>query len=241
LGDYWIGAGKHFGATVFVGQDARRISLGDAELPASPTYRRGQAVNHLFGGISKTERRTLMADYDIAFQFLMDDEDKQRTGEVVSDPTSADPKAVARFGINSHWCPEAVRENYYTMPHDEALEWAKGFYKCRYFAALLGYNIAVQDIANKYFDLAVNEGVEEATKIVQRACNQVSTPVVIGKLTLAVDGKPGQMTLATINKCAPEILLPQIKAYGAQFYRDVAGRLKWSPRQTAAMIARANR
>jgi hypothetical protein len=54
------------------------------------------------------------------------------------------------------------------------------------------------------------------------------------------------MTLATINKCAPEILLPQIRAYAEMFYRDVARRFKgtkleWSTRQLAAMIARANR
>jgi hypothetical protein len=182
-----------------------------------------------------------MADYEIAFRYLMDDEDRARTGAVVADPTSSDPKAVARFGINSHWCPEAVRENYYTMPHDEALEWAKGFYKCRYFAAILGYDIACQDIANKYFDLAVNEGVGEATKIVQRSCNQVIAPVMIGKLTLAVDGKPGQMTLATINKCAPEVLLPTIKAYAEQLYRDIGRKLKWSPELLKAMLKRANR
>lgn len=182
-----------------------------------------------------------MADYDIAFEYLMDDEDRSRSGAIVPDPTPSDSNAVARFGINSHWCPEAEQDHFYEMSNDKALEWVKGFYKYRFFAGILGYGIAVQDVANKYLDLAVNEGIEEATKIVQRACNQVITPVTIGKLTLAVDGKPGTCTLAAINKCAPEVLLPTIKAYASQFYKDVANRLKWSPRQLAAMLARANR
>lgn len=182
-----------------------------------------------------------MSDYDIAFSYLLVDEDRQLTGAVVADPTASDPSALARFGINSDWFPEAKADGFYQMSTEDALAYVRTFYKYRFFAGIYGYEIACQDIANKYFDLAVNEGIEEATKIVQRACNQVSAPVVIGKLTLMVDGKPGQMTLAAINKCAPEVLLPTVKAYATQFYRDVAGRLKWSPRLLAAMLARANR
>jgi lysozyme family protein len=181
------------------------------------------------------------ADYDIAFNYLMDDEDRARSGAVVTDPTTSDASAVARFGINSHWFPEAKTDGFYEMPTEEAFAYVKSFYKYRFFAAILGYQIACQDIANKYLDLAVNEGVSEATKIMQRACNQVSSPVTIGKLTVAVDGIPGQMTVAAINKSAPEVLLPTIRAYAADFYRSVANRLKWSTRQTAAMLTRANR
>ena len=182
-----------------------------------------------------------MADYDIAFEYLMDDEDRARSGEVVHDPTSDDPDAVARFGINSHWFPDAKADGFYEMSQEDALAYVKGFYKYRFFAAIMGYGIAVQDIANKCLDLAVNEGVKEATKIVQRACNAVLTPVAIGKLPVTVDGVPGNETLDAINKCAPELLLPTIKAYACQFYRDIAGRLKWSPGQLRAMLTRANR
>lgn len=182
-----------------------------------------------------------MADFNAAFSYLMDDEDRNRSGAVVDDPSLEHPDAKARFGINSGAFPEALTEGFYSMPHDQALEWAATFYKYRFFAAIGGYQIACQDIANKFLDLAVNEGVEQATKIVQRACNYTLKPVAIGYLPLTVDGVPGPRTSEAINACAPEQLLPTIRSYAADFYRSVGSRLKWSPRLLAAMLYRANK
>lgn len=182
-----------------------------------------------------------MADFSIAFNYLMDSEDATRSGVVTDDPSLEHPEAKARFGINSGAFPEALTEGFYTMPTDQALEWAATFYKYRFFAAIGGYQIACQSIANKFLDLAVNEGIEQATKIVQRAANYTLKPIAIGYLPLTVDGIPGPKTSEAINACAPEQLLPAIKDYASQFYRDIAARMKWSPRQLAALLARANR
>ena len=182
-----------------------------------------------------------MSDYQKAFNYMMANEDATRSGAVTPDPTAEDPNAVARFGVNSHFHPEALAEGFYDMSTDKALEWASDFYKYRYFAAIWGYQIACQDIANKYLDLAVNTGCLEATKIVQRACNSVLAPIAIGYKPLTIDGICGEHTYTAINACAPEQLLPEIKDYACQFYRDVAFRLNWPQRKLAALLSRAMR
>lgn len=184
-----------------------------------------------------------MADFGIAFHYLMQNEDSRLSGNVTPDPSASDPEAIARFGINSAAHPEAVASGFYTMPIADALEWAQKLYKIRYFAGIGGYSIACQDIANKFFDLAVNEGLNQATKIVQRACNSVLTPngTAVGYLPLTIDGIAGEKTSEAINACAPEQLLPAIKSYAVQFYKDVALRQNWDPRKLEALLARAQR
>lgn len=178
-----------------------------------------------------------MSDYGTAFSYMMKNEDPALSGVITMDPTHDCPEAYARFGINSAAHPEAMAEGFYQMPVDKALEYAASLYKYRYWVPIGGYQIIVQDIANKFFDLAVNSGPVEATKLVQRAVN-----VLLGNLTLglAVDGHCGDKTISAINAARPEELLPAIKGYAVQFYQDCARRLKWSPRLAAAMIDRAN-
>lgn len=182
-----------------------------------------------------------MADFIIAFNFVLDNEDSTRSGVVTKDPTDDDPKAIARFGINSASHPEALAENFYSMPVEQALVWAEGLYKCYYWLPIKGNKIACQDISNKYMDLSVNSGVVEATKIVQRACNQVLKLYVVGYLPLMVDGICGSATSAALNQAHPEQLLPAIKDFASQFYRDVAFREHWPPRLLAALLSRVAR
>lgn len=182
-----------------------------------------------------------MADFDTAFNYMMDNEDRQRSGVVTSDPTADDPKAIARFGINSAAHPEAVAEGFYNLPSAQALLWAEGLYKCYYWLPIKGYKIICQDIANKYFDLGVNEGCAEATKIIQRASNQVLKLYVSGYLPVTVDGICGPETLTALNQANPEELLPAIKAFATQFYKDVAFREKWPTRQLSALLSRVAR
>lgn len=192
-----------------------------------------------------------MADYPTAFNFMLANEGPMGviTSDPILDPRHPDPTAQARFGLNSHWHPELVAQNFYTynpdatpkVPNDHALRMAEDTYKYSYWCPIHGYQIIVQDIANKYFDMAVNQGCSEATKIVQRATNQCLTPVAIGYLPLHVDGICGPQTVEAINKANPEELLPAIKSYACQFYRDVAFRESWPPRKLAALLSRANK
>lgn len=156
-----------------------------------------------------------MASFEMAFEYVMRHEDPQILGNVVREPKSG----VARFGINSIAHPEAVRDGFYSMSKEAALWYASSVYQRSYFNPVGGRQIADQTIANKFFDLAVNEGVFEATKIVQRAVN-----VVRPGLPLTVDGRPGPHTIDAINQSLPGALLVAIRNYGQQFYEDIARR-----------------
>lgn len=167
-----------------------------------------------------------MADFSAAFNYVMDREDRNRTGKVTKDPTKEEPDAVARFGVNSAAHPELVERKYFevidgvpTMSNDDALAEAADVFKYDYFMHLSGYTLADQDVVNKFCDFAFNEGISEATKIIQRAVNEIN-PDRLPPLT--VDGLPGARTIAAINACEPERLLPAMKEQAIAFYRALA-------------------
>lgn len=175
-----------------------------------------------------------MAQYEPAFDFMMLAEDATRSGGVTSDPSAAFPSAVARLGINSGAHPEAVAASFYTMPLAQALEYAVHLYRVNYWEPILGPQILDQDVANKVFDLSVNEGAVEITKIVQRAVNSLNP-------SLDVDGRMGAITVAAINATPRAELLAAIKDYAIQFYRNWAFRTNQRPLLLEALIARVNR
>jgi lysozyme family protein len=145
-----------------------------------------------------------MADYNVAFSFMMDDEDWKRSGVVTDEPNGG----KARFGINSLAHPE-VPPAFYQADPESALEYAKSFYFTDYWTQISGTLILDQDVANKYLDLAVNLGVTQITKIVQRAAGVTD------------DGVLGPQTLRAINTSVADVLLSDIRAGAAKFYQEL--------------------
>jgi lysozyme family protein len=177
-----------------------------------------------------------MADFRPAAEYILVNEDPHLLGEIVQDPTVSDPKAIARFGVNSAAHPEAVREGFFEMSHDAALQYAEDVIKFHYFSPIGGYSIIVQDIANKFCDLAFNEGVNQATKIVQRAVI-AALPGII----LTLDGIAGLHTTTAINDCAPEKLLPAIKDKAKDFYMAVVAAHPEKQNQLKGWLARVDK
>ncbi len=138
-----------------------------------------------------------MADFEIAFEKTMKHEDDpSHPGKVSPEPDGA----KARFGINSKAHPEAVTAGFYEMSTDDARHWAEVVFRACYWTLILGDQIADQGVADKFYDLAVNCGVHEATLFVQRAL------VGLG-IAVLVDGKMGSHTLAAINEANPTRLI----------------------------------
>jgi len=199
-----------------------------------------------------------MADYFVSFNYMMDDEDPKRSGEIISDPEPESQLARARFGLNSAWHPDLVEAGFFTfnanctpkIPNDEALRLAAVAYRLPTrvggkrvggeWTEISGDLIRSQDVANKFLSIAVNSGAENATKIIQRAINKVLFTLP-GELGLHVDGVCGSQTLEALNRCDPVALMPVIKDYGCQYMRDCAPKLGWSPRELAAHLNRVNR
>lgn len=157
-----------------------------------------------------------MASFEMAFEYMIRHEDAKLAGIVTEEPHGA----KARFGINSLAHPEAVRDGFYEMERGAALGYASNIYRRKYFEPIGGFQINDPIIADKYFDLAVNVGTVQATKIVQRAINSL----LRGPALVMVDGKAGMRTIDAINQSMPSDLLAAIRSYGKQFYQDVARR-----------------
>jgi lysozyme family protein len=72
-----------------------------------------------------------------------------------------------------------------------------------------------EDIATKFFDLAVHAGISQAVKLIQRALRSAGEQVV-------EDGVIGPITLTAINKSDPTDLLASLKSEAAGYYRLIA-------------------
>lgn len=157
-----------------------------------------------------------MANFEMALSFLLRHEDPSLSGNVTHEPNGG----ICRFGVNSVANHEALEDGFYGMEREKALEYASILYRHRYFEPCGGFHITDQAVANLFFDLVVNQGINEATKIAQRACNRTSFSGGVHVLT--VDGVPGMRTLDAINLAMPSELIGEIKNYAAEFYNDLA-------------------
>jgi len=70
------------------------------------------------------------------------------------------------------------------------------------------------EVAAKFFDMAVNMGSRQATKLLQRAANHMGH-------NLAVDGIIGQSTLHTVNKVEPHVLAILLRYECIMFYQSL--------------------
>lgn len=180
-----------------------------------------------------------MADVNKAWQFVLGDEDTvPPTGKVTPEPNGG----KARLGINSIAHPEAVARGFYSMPLDEALEYAFDVFKYDYWSRMLGYNIESQVMASKLASMVINQGPKEAITLLQRAINKVR-----GNEALKVDGCMGPGTLAVLNTYLDETdvnsLFAALVAQGCVFYEGLrdAHPERYSAEMEAEWIKRMQR
>lgn len=124
-----------------------------------------------------------MANFDVAFEWLMTSEDPKGTFEMTPD---APPGAYAIAGINSHSFPTAFRR-ISIQPSSARRAEVYNFY-LNYFWNPGQFNkLRGDDLAKRVFDAAVNMGSVTAVKILQRA------------LEITDDGQWGSETVSTAN------------------------------------------
>jgi lysozyme family protein len=87
-------------------------------------------------------------------------------------------------------------------------------------------------IAGKLLDAAVNIGIEEAVRCLQRALRAAGQ-------ALGEDGKLGETTIATATAVAPETVLPALREALAGHYRLIAARQPGDARFLTGWLARA--
>jgi len=167
-----------------------------------------------------------MADFQPAFDFIMQSEDAQRKYQTVSDPTKDDPTAQAISGINSAAWPEDFAKIAEIEPEQDRAARVEGFYLLRFWDPLQLDALSNQDLANRVLDSAVNQGAGTAIKILQQALNHLEDVDSLDTHTapeyLAVDGAMGPLTIVAANECGIG-LLAAFRDYRCMAYRRIGG------------------
>ena len=139
-----------------------------------------------------------MARFEDAIETVL-----RHEGGFVDDP--ADAGGETKYGISSRAYPGVDIAG---LTKEQACE----IYKRDYWQ----YDgIENQEVATKVFDLAVNMGQKQATKLLQRAAN------VCGAV-LRDDGLLGPATVLAVNGSKPDCLLTELRAQAAMFYCELA-------------------
>jgi len=147
-----------------------------------------------------------MADFKTAFLRTMAfEDDPTHPGRVTPEPHGG----RARLGVNSLAHPE-LPDDFWTSPYEHALEFAEKLFERDYWAPLKLDSVASQDVANKLYDIAVNQGAGTAARMLQSA------------LGVKVDGKIGPFTLGAANSIESGVLAEKLKALAEARHRKLA-------------------
>ena len=146
-----------------------------------------------------------------AFNFVVSHEDRNLTGVISPEPFGG----VARFGVNSHAHPEAVRAGFYRMSRTRALQYAQNLFARQYWTSIHGDRIEDMRLAFRMVDLAYNLGPIRATILLQRALNQQGA-------NLYDRGYFGEDTLYWANYLNPAQTVFLLKNQARTFYRRLA-------------------
>jgi lysozyme family protein len=136
-----------------------------------------------------------------AFEYLMYHE-----GGYVNDPKDAGGET--RYGISKRSYPQLDIKN---LMRDQAQQ----IYFCDFWGKSKCEQINDDNLAIKFFDLCVNTGINQATKLIQKTLRSAGQIV-------AEDGIIGSATLAAVNKADPTDLLAALKSEAAGYYRMIA-------------------
>ena len=173
-----------------------------------------------------------MADnFDISFDWLMDNEDRKRECAIVPDYP---PGSQAISGINSHFHP-AQFAALAALPQSQRLPAVKAAYKTDLWNQWLA-RITSVEVVKRTLDTEVNEGPATGVKILQESVNDLKEHTV-----LAVDGGWGPHTVEQVNGCDPYQLVTVFKATRTQRYRDIVANNPAEEQFLEGWLARAQK
>jgi len=153
-----------------------------------------------------------MADFKVAFAFVLQHEDSTRSGKV-----TVDAGGRTRFGIAEKFHPD-LPEEFFAGPAEDALVEAEKIEEHEYWDAMRLAEVENQNIANKLFDMGVNMGVRQAAVYAQRSANALGAI----DARVAEDGVIGPRTLAAINGTDPKAYYQLLCELSAAHYQHLA-------------------
>lgn len=151
-----------------------------------------------------------MASFEIAYNWMMDNEDRGRQYKTVPD---APPGAQAISGINSVAYPTLFA---YINATPQSQRWSavKDFYQKEFWNQWFSQLLS-DDVAKRVFDAAVNMGPGTAVKILQEAINVFKTPALV------VDGGWGPNTVAGANGVLSSALVTAFQQERLEHYKAI--------------------
>jgi len=153
-----------------------------------------------------------MADFKLAFEFVLQHEDPTCSGKV-----TVDAGGRTRFGVAAKFHPD-LPEEFFDGPAEDALAEAEKIEEREYWDRMRLPEVESQNVANKLFDMAVNMGVRQAAVYAQRAANAF----LDRNARLAEDGVMGAKTLAAVNAVKPIEYYQLLCELSAAHFRHLA-------------------
>jgi lysozyme family protein len=178
----------------------------------------------------------IMSSFDVAFQFLMDNEDAARAYAVVPD---APPGAHAISGINSAAFPGEFEAIAALAQNERALA-VEQFYE-RNFWKVWYAQLTSDEVAKRVFDAAVNAGSVAAVKCLQEAVNFDCEYHMCPHAQILVDGCWGPVTVEAANNCDPVDLVSAFQQARVAHYKAIVAANPADAVYLAAWAARAER
>lgn len=184
-----------------------------------------------------------MADFKVAHKITADCE-----GGYVNDPKDAGGETI--FGIARNFWKDLplwkIMDEYKTqcdvttrdgrkkleqlcLANTEFVEQKNTFYKAQFWDKVKGDEINDQAVANNVYDFAVNAGIKQATKVLQRALN------------ITDDGAFGNGTLSACNSAEPKKLNNDYCVGRENFYKDLVKRKPNNEKFLAGWLKRVKR
>jgi lysozyme family protein len=177
-----------------------------------------------------------MADWNTAYNWMMDNEDSNRACSQVPDaaPSGVAGPCYAISGINSGSHP-AQFDAIAAVAQSEREPLVQQFYHDNFWNTWFD-QITSDEIGKRVFDFAVNGGPGTAVKCLQEAVNGLVT----NSSSIDEDGHWGPKTVAAVNEADPESVVTAFKAKRLAYYQDVAAKKPGAAQSLGNWTKRAN-
>jgi type VI secretion system secreted protein VgrG len=174
-----------------------------------------------------------MADWNTAYNWMMDNEDAPRACKQVPD---APPGAFAISGVNSAaWPAEFAAIAAVSQADREPL--VQQFYENHFWDSWFA-QVNSDDVCKRVFDFAVNGGTGTSVRCLQQAVNSLAAP---GAAPIDEDGGWGPVTLGAVNAADPVALTAAFQAKRVAYYQSIAAADPGKEQYLAAWTARAQK
>ena len=154
-----------------------------------------------------------MADWNTAYNWMMDNEDAPRSCACAPD---APPGAFAISGINSAAWPTEYAA-IAAVSQTERAPLVQQFYENHFWNDWFA-QLNSDDVSKRVFDFAVNGGSGVAVRCLQQAVNSL---LAEGATTIGEDGGWGPITLGAVNGADPAALVAAFQARRVAFYQGL--------------------